>query len=98
MHAQIIREVGAMLPRFVGCINVTKIHICQPGGHNSIQQSVYYGHKRVQCLLFCAVTKPDGLIFYCDGPVERRRPDLFSLEYTGLDNALSENLLIEGHQ
>lgn len=64
MYAQNIRGAGAMLPRCVGFIDVTKVLICRPGGPNQIQQSVYSGHKRVHCLLFCTVTTPDGLIFF----------------------------------
>lgn len=63
MYAQKIRAVSAMLPGCVGFINVTKIHICRPGGHNSIQKSVYSEQKRMNCLLFCKDMTPHGLFF-----------------------------------
>lgn len=98
LYASKIRTTGAMLPHCVGYIDVTKIHICRSGGHSSLQQAVYSGHKRIHCLLFCTVTSPDGLIFYCEGPVEGRRHDLFLLNFTGLDDDLRSGLLIDGTQ
>lgn len=64
IYAQKIRQVGPILLRCIGFIDVTKIQICRPGGHQSIQQSIYSGQKHSYCLLFCTVTTADDLIFF----------------------------------
>lgn len=55
--------------RCVGFIDVTKVHICRPGGHNIIQQSIYSGHMPMNYLLPCIAKTPDGLTCFFVGPV-----------------------------
>lgn len=87
-----------MIHKCAGFIDVTKNQVCRRGRPNAIQQSVYSVHKRMYCLLFCNVTTPDAIMFFCDGLVEGRRYDLFLLEYTALDNALAQSLNINNEQ
>lgn len=98
VYASKIRSAGAMLPHCIGFIDVTKIHVCRPIGDNELQQSLYSGHKRIHWLLFCTITTPDGLVFFCDGPVEGRRHDLYLLNQSGLDDAVRDSLLIDDVQ
>lgn len=64
MYAQKIRAAGAMLPKCVGYIDMTKIEVCRPSGDNVLQQAVYSRHKRFHCLLFCTVASTDGLYVF----------------------------------
>lgn len=98
MYSSKIRAVCEMLPQCVGYVDVTKIEVYRPRGPNSIQQSVYYGHKRMHCFLFCMLKTPEELILFCDGPAEGRRNDLVLLNYTGPDDGLQNGQQIKGVQ
>eukprot|EP00171_Calliarthron_tuberculosum_P021420 IDg21420t1 len=63
------------LDRCVGFIDGTKIKIARPSGANSMQRSLYSGHKRVHGLTYQTVTAPYRLIFHLFRPVERRKSD-----------------------
>lgn len=63
IYSQKIKCLGSMLTLCVGFIDVTKIQISRPSDNHGIQNVVYSRYKRIQCLLFCTVTTPDGLIF-----------------------------------
>lgn len=74
-HAKAIEEAGSSLDKCVGFINCTSIKMCRPGGNNSVQQSVYSGHKRVQFQIYQSLTTLDGFMFILFGPFEGLRPD-----------------------
>lgn len=78
--ADVLREHGSPLDNFVAFIDCTKIRMCRPGGHESLQRSVNSGHKRMHCLVYQTLSTPDGLIFPLYGPVEGRRNDLTLLQ------------------
>lgn len=64
IYAERISSAGAMLPHCIGFIDVTKIQTCRPSGRHVLHQSLYSGHKRVHCLLFCTITTADGLMCF----------------------------------
>lgn len=98
LYADCIMESGAPLPNCVGFIDGTKIFMTRPGGPNINQKACYSGHKRAHCLVYLTVSTPDGLIAYLHGPEVGRRHDMTLYRQSGLDNALSETLLIDGEQ
>ena len=98
MCADSITNAGAPLDSFVGFIDCTKIKMTRPGGHGGLQRSCYSGHKRFHCLIYQAVTTPDGLLFNLYGPEVGRRHDLTLLRQSGLQDSLQNCLHINGRQ
>ena len=98
LYANSIKNAGAPLDSCVGFIDCTKIQMCRPGGHGSIQRSCYSGHKRYHCLIYQTLTTPDGLIFHMYGPEVGRRHDLTLLRESGLGESLSNCLNVNGRQ
>lgn len=97
-YANAIAEAGAPLPRCVGFIDCTKIKISRPGGHGSLQRSVYSGHKRMHCLIYQTLTTPDGLMFPLYGPEVGRRHDLTLFRQSQWDATLQSSLTIGDEQ
>lgn len=98
LYADCIQDSGAPLPNCVGFIDGTKIFMARPGGRNINQKACYSGHKRAHCLVYITVSTPDGLIAYLHGPEVGRRHDMTLYRQSGLDDSLSETLLIGGDQ
>lgn len=96
MYAESIRNAGAPLHRCVGFIDCTKVRMQRPGGHGSLQRSVYSGHKRMHCLIYQTLTTPDGLMFALYGPEEGRRHDITLYRHSEWEAILSECLHING--
>lgn len=88
MCSQQIQSTGAILPSFLGFIDISKIKIWLLWGTHLLQQAVYSGPNRIHCFLICTITTTGGLIFYCDGPVDGCPHDLFMLHLLGLDAGL----------
>lgn len=98
LYSENIRSAWAMFFNCIGLICVRNIHICCPYGSPVLQQPVYFGHKKIRCLLFGTGTSPDGLMLFCDGQVEGCRPELFILHFLGLDGALEERIHVKDEQ
>jgi nuclease HARBI1 len=63
-----------------------------------LQRATYSGHKRRPGLKRQLITTPDGMLFHMFDPYEGRRHDMHLYAESGLDDILSENLLIDGVQ
>lgn len=87
-----------MMTECVGYLDGTKIQMSRPGGSNSNHRSIYSGHKKFHCFIYMTITTADELVFFANVPIEGRRNDNFALRDTGLENALQENLNIDGVQ
>ena len=96
-YALSIHAAGSPLTHCIGFIDGTIIEMERPGGPNSNQRSCY-SYKKRHCIAYITMTTPDGLVYFAHGPVEGRRNDLFLLVTLGLDEALSQNLLINDTQ
>lgn len=94
-YATKIRSVSFMLKHCSVFMNVTKIHVCRPIGHNDLQKLLCPGHKRINYYLFCTVISTGDLTFF-DGPVEGHRHDARLFNYTGLEDGLRDSLLMDG--
>jgi nuclease HARBI1 len=79
-----------------GFIDGTLIEIARPRG--MLQRATYTGHKRRPGLKWQVIITPDGMLFHIFGPYEGRRHDMHLYAESGLDDILSENLLIDGVQ
>lgn len=97
-YGKAINEAGAPLDTCVGFIDCTKIMISRPGGHGSMQKSVYSGHKRKHCLIYQTLTTPDGLMFALFGPEVGRRHDLTLYRESGWEQVLQDVLSVDGTQ
>lgn len=98
MYADCISESGAPLPNCLGFMDGTKIFMSRPGGPNANQRSRYMEHKRLHCLIYLAITTPDGLILYLYGSEVGPRHDMMLYGHSGLDEALEKHLVIDGFQ
>lgn len=67
LYANAIHEVGAPLDRCLGFMDCAKIKMCRPDGHNSMQRSVYSGHKRFHCLIYQSLNTSDVSSLVCLG-------------------------------
>jgi DDE superfamily endonuclease len=63
-----------------------------------LQRATYSGHKRRPGLKWQVIPTPDGMLFLIFGPYEGRHHDMHLYAESGLDDILSENLLIDGVQ
>jgi nuclease HARBI1 len=80
----------------VGFIEGNLVEIARPSGIQ--QRATYSGHKRRPGFKWQVITTPDGLLFHIFGPFEGRRHDMHLHAESGLDEILSEELLIDGVQ
>jgi DDE superfamily endonuclease len=80
----------------VGFIDGTLVEIARPSGTQ--QRATYSGHKRRPRLKWRGMTTPEELLFHTFGPFEGRRHDMHVYAESGLDEILSEELLVEGVQ
>ena len=96
MYGEAIKNAGAPLDSCVGFIDCTKIRMTRLGGSNRNQRACYSGHKRFHCLVYQTISTSDGLIFSLYGPEEGRKHDMTLLHNSGISEALSSCLLING--
>jgi nuclease HARBI1 len=80
----------------VGFIDGTLVEIARRSGIQ--QRATYSGYKRSPGLKWQVIATPDGLLFHIFGPFEGRRHDMHLYAESGLDEILSEELLIDGFQ
>jgi nuclease HARBI1 len=80
----------------VGLIDGTLVEIARPSGIQ--QRATYSGHKGHPGLKWQVIRTPDGLVFHIFGPCEGRRHDMHLYAESGLDEILSEELLIDAVQ
>lgn len=97
-YAKSIKEQVVPLDNCVGFIDCTKIQMSRPGGRCALQRSVYSGHKRFHCLIYKAITTPDGVMFYMYGPEVGRRHDMTLYRESGIGPTLEEGIFINGKQ
>jgi len=95
-YANCVAERGAPHDKVVGVIVGTGIRVARPGG--GWQRYMYSGHKGDYVMKFQSVVTPDGLLFHLYGPGEGRRHDRTMYNVSGMDNILSESLVIDGVQ
>jgi len=95
-YANCMAERGAPHEKVVGFIDGTGIRVARSGG--GLQRCMYSGHKRDNVMNFQSAVTPEGLLFHLYGPVEGRRHDMTMYNESGMDNILSENLVIDGVQ
>lgn len=62
------------------------------------QQSFYSEDKRAHCLVYLTISTPDRFILYLHGPQVGRRHYMTLYENSGLDDALYDELLINGEE
>lgn len=55
-------------------------------------------YKRMYCLIYQTVSKPEGLIFSAYGPVEGRRHNLTLIRMSGFKDALTSRMNVNGRQ
>lgn len=93
-----IQQVTNALPNCIGFVDGSLYQISRPGGPNLLQNVCYNGHKRHHGIKFQAVVTPDGMIVHFAGPMEGRRHDWALYLASGIDESLSNGLLIDGVQ
>ncbi len=97
MYVEALNESEGMLSNRVGFIDGTKIQIALTS-MNMHQRSVYSGQKWMLCLAYETITTPDRLIFHIYRPIEGRQPDVYLYPASGMDDLLSEHLIVNGIQ
>mmetsp|Transcript_15826 Transcript_15826/g.19209 ORF Transcript_15826/g.19209 Transcript_15826/m.19209 type:complete len:174 (-) Transcript_15826:599-1120(-) len=71
-----------------GCL----VPISRPGGQNSIQMSVYSGHKKAYGLNYMVINAPNGLIISFRGPYTGRHNDNFAVQKFTSSNVFSNRV------
>ena len=68
----------------------------RPEGRGSNQRANYNGHNRFHCFSYQTITLPGGLVFSVFGPEDGRRHDITLYSKSGMDEKLSNCLLVDG--
>lgn len=97
LYSNSIQQKSPYLNRCVGFVDGTVIKVAKPL-NNSIQKSVYNGHKRAHALKFQVVLLPDGLAIHTGSMHEGRRHDITLWRRSNLDVQLESILDIDGEQ
>lgn len=63
IYAKVLHDTGCPLDCIFGFIDSTKVQVSRTGGHGELQRACYSGEKRFDCLIYQAMTTPDGLVF-----------------------------------
>lgn len=98
LHADEIFNKSLNLISVVCFFDFTKIRICRPFVHPSIERMVYNGHKRMKGFVYQSLRPPNGLRFSVFGPEAKRRNDLNLYYNRAWDTILKHILLIKGRQ
>lgn len=98
MYENSIYNLDSTLVRCVGILDSTKIAMCRPVGHGSLQRSVYLWHKLFHCQMYMTLTTLDEHLFSQHGPVQWRCHDLNLLRQSGWEGVLGEGLNLKGEQ
>lgn len=96
IYADAVKDAGAPLDSCVGFIDATNLYVARPKG--AAQSATYNGHRRRNAFKMESVSTPDGLLFHMYGPEEGRRHDICFFTHSGVEEALSNNLLLNGRQ
>jgi nuclease HARBI1 len=93
-HLQRLAEAtsrrGSRIEGLIGWVDGTKFQIRRPGGRDSMQRTVYSGHKHVHALAYQAVMLADGLFLDVFGPLEGRRNDHYMWSESKIQDFMEE--------
>lgn len=95
LYADEIHKEGSTLKNCLGFIHCIKIAMERPSGPSVLQRNEYFGHKRIQCLVYQTIKSPYGIIFHIYGPKVGRWQEITLYSNFGMDQLLDANQLIE---
>lgn len=95
IYADVLKENGYFLEKYVGFIDGTKIRITRPGGHGWLKRAAYSGYKRMNCLVYQSMSTPDRPIVSLGGPVEGRRHDMTLFQRSNWEEVMEQYFLID---